>query len=245
MHKGTILSIDDDQGLQTVLKEYFKHDGFEFIQAYDAFSAAEKLETNSFNLILLDLSLPDGEGLDLLKRFKSKTDAAIIVISGNTDTMEKIICLEMGADDYLVKPFELRELSARIKAKLRQIKTNSDLEKLSVPEEEILEFGDGWCLDRAKYQLYNKKNQPIDITPGQFKLLETLVRTPNRVLSREHLFELTRDGEFEAYDRAIDIQVARLRRKLNDNKKPSMLIKTVRGVGYMFCGETRVSSSLN
>jgi two-component system phosphate regulon response regulator OmpR len=146
----------------------------------------------------------------------------------------------MGADDYITKPFEMRELSARIKAVLRRRDPSNDSAKDEKKEKdkarEKINFEQGWCLDRTQYQLFDDKNQSVELTTGEFKLLEALVLSANRALSREHLFELTRDGEFDAYDRAIDIQVARLRKKLRDDSKAPRIIKTVRGIGYMFAG---------
>lgn len=237
MEKGVILSVDDDENLQEVISHYLESDGYKIITAHDMASALEKAEIPSIHVILLDLVLPDGEGLALIPQFKSKSNAGIIVVSGKSDTTEKIVCLEMGADDYLTKPFEMRELSARIKAVMRRM--DGAGQSSSTPEEnkdlaDQVNFGD-WVLDRAQYQVFDKNNNSLDFTTGEFQLLEALVNAPNRALSRERLFELTRDGEFDVYDRAIDIQVARIRKKLGDND--NNIIKTVRGVGYMYAGK--------
>ena len=233
MQKGTILSVDDDESLQLVIGQYLEGDGYKVITANDTKMALEKVDTTQLDVILLDLILPDGEGMALIPQLQAKSKAGIIVVSGKNDTTEKIVCLEMGADDYMTKPFEMRELSARIKAVLRRTdKTPNDNKE---PAAEKIEFGNGWCLDRTQYQLFNKDKKSSDLTTGEFKLLEALILAPKRALSREHLFELTRDGEFDAYDRAIDIQVGRLRKKLGDDS--GSIIKTVRGVGYMFSGD--------
>lgn len=241
MQKGTVLSIEDDEHLQLVIGQYLTGDGYNVLQATHAKDAIEKIDHSDIDVVLLDLMLPDEEGLTVLKAIKEKTSSAIIVVSGKTDTMEKVICLEMGADDYLAKPFEMRELCARIKAVSRRFDVSNDREErmTSTSKAEKLKFGDGWTLDRPRYQLFDKNDQSAELTTGQFKLLEALLSAPNKTLSRERLFEITRDGEFEAYDRAIDIQIARLRSKIHDNTKPPELIKTVRGVGYMFCGKVR------
>lgn len=240
MNKGTILSVDDDENLQTVIGQYLEGDGYKVVKAINAESAVEKAEAQELDVILLDLVLPDGEGLTLIPQLQTKTDAAIIVVSGKSDTTEKIVCLEMGADDYITKPFEMRELSARIKAVLRRREPSNDTSKndgnVKEQAEEKIRFEQGWCLDRMQYQLFDDKNESVELTTGEFKLLEALVLSANRALSREHLFDLTRDGEFDAYDRAIDIQIARLRKKLKDDSKSPRIIKTVRGVGYMFAG---------
>lgn len=241
MQKGTILSVDDDKDLQTVLEHYLENDGYKVVTANTVQTAFQKTASMTFDVILLDLVLPDGEGLSLIPQIRAKTMAPIIVVSGKSDTMEKIVCLEMGADDYLTKPFEMRELSARIKAVLRRSNDNSGARPgapgaengaASAGPDKIL--FNGWRLDRGQYQLFDQKNKSADLTTGEFKLLEALALAPQRTLTREHLFDLTRDQNYESYDRAIDIQIARIRKKL---KKDADLIKTVRGVGYMFCGQ--------
>ncbi len=234
MNKGTILAIDDDVNLQTVVGQYLDGEGYVVITANDVKGALEKIDVTHADVILLDLGLPDGEGLSLIPQFRIKTNAPIIIVSGKSDTTEKIICLEMGADDYITKPFEMRELSARIKAVMRRVDTASDRKETeSDSHNKKITFADGWVLDRGQYQLFSPDNKSVDLTTGEFKLMEALLLAPNRALSREHLFDLTRDGEFDAYDRAIDIQIARLRKKISNED----VIKTVRGVGYMFCGD--------
>ena len=235
MDKGIVLSVDDDAELQVVLKHYLEGEGYKVITANDGASLIEKLDGSGSNVILLDLGLPDTDGLTLIPRIRAQTEVPIVVVSGKSDTTEKIICLEMGADDYITKPFEMRELSARIKAALRrtQAPTNENFpDKTANRIKEKIEFGD-FILDRNQFQLFNKEHQSLDITTGEFQLLQALIMAPNRVLSREQLFELTRDGEFDSYDRAIDIQIGRIRKKLGDSG--TTLIKTVRGAGYMYC----------
>lgn len=235
MQKGTILSVDDDANLQLVIEQYLEGDGYTVISANDTKSALDKASSTEVDVILLDLVLPDGEGMTLIPQLQATSKAAIIVVSGKSDTTEKIICLEMGADDYLTKPFEMRELSARIKAILRRIESSSDANELTnANDNQKIKFGDGFCLDRAQYQLFDKDNNSADLTTGEFKLLEALILAPNRALSREHLFDLTRNGDYDSYDRAIDIQIGRLRKKIDSDDSATDLIKTVRGVGYMF-----------
>lgn len=238
MHKATVLTVDDDQNLQTVIRLYLESDGYKVISAASGDQLLERLHSAQADVILLDLVLPDTDGLHLMGKVRQLTTAPIIVVSGKGDTTDRIIGLEMGADDYLGKPFEMRELSARIKAVLRRAQNEAD--NAPSPEQnrgkaERISFN-GWMLDRSQYQLFDHNSQSANLTTGQFKLLEALVLSPNRALSREYLFELTREGEFDAYDRAIDIQIARIRKKLEEDGKASEVIKTIRGVGYMFCG---------
>lgn len=240
MKKGNVLIVEDDQNLQFVVSNYLEDDGYSVLQAEDSKTALEKIKNNDLDVILLDLVLPDAEGMSLIPQIQILTDAGIIIVSGKNDTTEKIICLEMGADDYITKPFEMRELSARIKAILRRkdnpshvVGNDNDTKKSKIY------FGNGWCLDRDQFQLLSADKTSANLTTGEFKLLEALILSANRALSREHLFELTRDSDYDSYDRAIDIQIGRLRKKLNENDKSPELIKTVRGVGYMFIGEIK------
>lgn len=239
MQKGTILSVEDDEQLQFVLGEYLKDDGYNVLFANNFKAALEHAANTRINVVLLDLVLPDGDGLSLIPQLKSSCNAGIIVLSGKDNTTEKVVCLEMGADDYLTKPFEMREMSARIKAVMRRLEStpptsvrteSSDRDRVRLPN--------GWVLDRSSYQVFDSESRSAELTTGEFKLLNVLAQAANRVLSREQLFELTREGNtaFDVYDRAIDIQIARLRKKIGDVQKPPQVIRTIRGVGYMLCG---------
>jgi len=235
MNKGIVLSIDDDADLQLVLKQYLEGDNYNVLTVNNGAQLIEKLETVTPNIVLLDLMLPDTDGITLIPQIRAKSKAPIIVLSGKNDTTEKVICLEMGADDYMTKPFEMRELSARIKVAMRHTdrpaNSNGENTQTESPKQEKITFGD-FTLNRNQFQLFDAKDKSLDITTGEFQLLEALLLAPNRALSREQLFELTRDGEFDSYDRAIDIQIGRIRKKLGD--EGINIIRTIRGIGYMF-----------
>lgn len=242
MPKATILTVDDDKNLQVVIQHYLEEDGYKVITADSGKEMTEKIAGVPVDVVLLDLTLPDAEGLNLIAAIRRNSGARIIIVSGKTETTEKIIGLEMGADDYITKPFEMRELSARIKAVLRR---NNDKDgeaaanSNNAAKADKLHF-EGWCLDRTQYQLFDKAGQSAGLTTGEFKLLEALVLAPNRALSREFLFELTRDNDnYDSYDRAIDIQIARIRKKMGEEPQNAVLIRTIRGVGYMFCGDVK------
>ncbi len=246
MQKATVLTVDDDENLQIVVRHYLESEGYKVLTAASGDELLDKLHSSKADVILLDLILPDTDGLHLMGKIRQKTSAPIIVVSGKGDTTDRIIGLEMGADDYLGKPFEMRELSARIKAVLRR-RAQDSAENNTPPNAEAsrgkadrITFN-GWILDRTQYQLYDPSSESANLTTGQFKLLEALMMSPNRALSREYLFELTREGDFDAYDRAIDIQIARIRKKLQDDPKSPAILKTIRGVGYMFCGSPEYS----
>ncbi len=245
MHKITILSVEDDKALQSVIQTYLEEDGHTVLTASSGKEVQTHLEKATHaDIILLDLSLPDTEGMALIPVIRMKTNVPIIIVSGKTNPMEKIVGLEMGADDYITKPFEMRELAARIKAVIRRSDAqpvSAVANKNAANESTKLVF-DGWVLDRGQYQLYSPENESASLTTGEFKLLEALLLSPNRVMTREHLFDLTReDSKYDVYDRAIDIQVARIRKKIKDDPKEPALIKTVRGVGYMFCGKVEAA----
>jgi two-component system OmpR family response regulator len=238
MGKATILSVDDDEGLQTVISHYLTGEGYDTLCARNGRELIQILDKESPNIILLDLVLPDTDGISILAQMTNIKKIPVIVVSGKSDTTEKIICLEMGADDYMTKPFEMRELSARIKAVLRRAEEKPAIEPSPATEAgpAQVKFGP-WILDRSQFQLFDDKKNSADLTTGEYRLLEALVSAPNKVLSRERLFELTRATDYDSFDRAVDIQIGRLRKKLNDDPKDPSYIKTVRGVGYMFCGE--------
>lgn len=237
-NRATILSVDDDEGLQVVVTHYLEGEGYKTLSATTGKEVMGVLKDNTPNLILLDLVLPDTDGISLLAQLRALKKIPVIVVSGKSDTTEKIVCLEMGADDYMTKPFEMRELSARIKAVLRRAdNTNEKPADSSVDEAGgVLRFGE-WTLDKGRYQLFDANGNSADLTTGEYKLLEALADAPNKVLSRERLFELTRENDYDSFDRAVDIQIGRIRKKINDDPKDPKYIKTVRGAGYMFCGE--------
>lgn len=241
MSKATILTVDDDANLQFVLSHYLESEGYGVMCAASGQELKDKLEVARPHVVLLDLVLPDTDGFSLLGHIRTHTACPVIVVSGKSDTTEKVVCLEMGADDYMTKPFEMRELSARIKAVLRRAAEKAANKPSSGANEKQagnIQFDD-WILDRAKLQVYKTNGTSADLTTGEFKLLDTLVQASGRVLSRDFLYDLTREADYDSYDRAVDIQIGRLRKKLNDDPKDPVYIKTVRGAGYMFIADVK------
>ena len=240
MNKTTVLSVDDDESLQIVLRHYLEEEGYNVLTAGSGDELFSKLVAGMVDVILLDLVLPDSDGLTLMRQVRGKTTAPIIVVSGKGEASDRIIGLELGADDYLVKPFEMRELSARIKAVLRRMKidaANSD-RPATIEKCQTAAFN-GLILDRKQQQVFDSNNKSLELTAGEFSMLEALVLTPHVVMSREQLFDLTRQGTFSVYDRMIDIQIGRIRKKLKNGggAQAEDLIKTVRGAGYKFIGD--------
>lgn len=237
MKKATILTIEDDENLQFVIQSFLEDQGYEVLTGSNGKELLEKVQAIHVDVILLDLVLPDSDGLNLMSLIRSYTKAPVIMVSGKDDPTDKILGLELGADDYLGKPFEMRELYARIKAVLRRagVHENSVANDVTNKHDASrLAFGD-WIMDRSSFSVVNHQGQSANLTTAEFKLLEILLNSSGRALSRDQLFELGRGQDYQSYDRAVDIHIARLRRKLGDDPKTPRLIKTVRGIGYMFC----------
>jgi two-component system, OmpR family, response regulator len=242
MLNKTVLAVDDDPKILKLLRQYLEEDGYRIFTAETGKAAMEILKTQSPSVVLLDLVLPDTDGLALMRQIQASTDIPVIVISGKGDATDKVVGLELGADDYISKPFHLREVVARIKSVLRRVElAGQQPEKGAGNDNRILQF-DGWTMDTGKFELTSPDRTPVDLTTSEFQLLQTLAESHNRVMSRERLFEITRNDNYDSFDRAIDIQIGRLRKKLNDDPKSPRYIKTIRGVGYMFVGNVEKSA---
>ena len=241
MNKATILTIEDDENLRIVIQSFLEDQGYNVLTGSSGKDLIEKIQNIHIDVILLDLILPDSDGLNLMSQVRKHTNAPIIVVSGKDEPTDKILGLELGADDYLGKPFEMRELYARIKAVLRRSMGDSHAANDSTKKVEAvkLRFGD-WIMDRASFNVYDAAGKSADLTTAEFKLLEILLNASGRALTRDQLFELGRGQDYQSYDRAVDIHIARLRKKLGDDPKAPHLIKTVRGIGYMFCESVTV-----
>lgn len=237
MSKQTILSVEDDENLQVAIVHYLEDEGYNVLTAASAAEAMTQVKENKVHVVLLDLALPDQSGLQILREINDLTEARIIIVSGKDDTTDRIVGLEMGADDYITKPFEMRELYARIKAVLRRGAAEQNAPETKPQDIQQISF-DCWILDRDRYEVFTEDGRAAGLTTAEFKLLDRLSASAHRVLSRDQLCEAVLGSEYEAYDRAIDIHVARLRKKLGEDPRTPRLIKTIRGVGYMFCAET-------
>lgn len=245
MGKTCVALIDDDENLRLVVSTYLETDGYDVKEFSESQSFLNSVDSGGVDIILLDLMLAGESGLTLLPQIKAKTNAPVIIVSGKTDTTDRVVGLELGADDYITKPFEMRELSARIKANLRRVQPPAPAsEQETAPTEgaftssDLISFGD-WTLDTNKLQLaHNKDKKRIeDLTKNEFDLLLTLVKAAGRSLSREYLYENLKEADYNSFDRAIDVQMTRLRKKLGDDPAKPAYIKTIRGVGYMFIAE--------
>ncbi len=238
---ATILAVDDDESTQTVLKEYLEREGYSVICERNGKGFVDIFNRVQPDLILLDVILPDEDGISLINQIRSYTASPIIVISKKQNTTDKIVGLEMGANDYIGKPYKIEELAARIKAHLRSVKNIEEeiITMMKNHEGKIIRFGH-WYLDLNRYELLDKNRKPLDMTAGEIEMLKAFTAAPHKVLTRDYLFDHTRGRDYEGYDRAVDVQISRLRQKLGDDKREKPFIKTIRGVGYMLDANTSI-----
>jgi PAS domain S-box-containing protein len=232
--------IDDDELLRTIVRKNLEEHSYTVFAASDGEAALRVLKVKKMDTILLDLGLPDGDGLSLISDIRQHTDAPIIVVSGKSAWVDKVIGLEVGADDYLGKPFEMKELVARVKANIRRYKKLSrEKEEEDDTAPQRIRFGN-CILDCARFQVFDEAGKSCGLTTMEFRLLHVLVKAPNRVLSREQLLDKVHAENLNIGDRSIDIQIVRIRKKIGDGLKTPKVIETVRGEGYMLTCDTEV-----
>jgi two-component system phosphate regulon response regulator OmpR len=234
-----ILVVDDDPRIRQMLSRYLSEEGFQVSAVASGAAMRECLARTRVDLVLLDLVLHGEDGLQLAREIRSQPDTAhigIIMLTGRADMVDMVVGLEVGADDYIAKPFHLREVLARIKSVLRRLQPATPAEPRPGAQAftgEVIQF-DGWRLDLGRRELKAPDGLEVPLTTGEFDLLVTFATHPGRVLNRDQLMDLTRGRQWEAVDRSIDAQVARLRRKIEPNPRNPTLVKSVRGVGYVF-----------
>ena len=235
---GHILVVDDQQEICDVVEEYLTGEGYRVSTAHDGAGMRRTLAQSPADLVILDLMLPGEDGLSLARALRSESGIGIIILTGRGETVDRIIGLEMGADDYLPKPFHLRELLARVKSVLRRVQSRTG--EAPQTARTRAHFA-GWTLDLSSRELLSPSGVEVRLTTGEFDLLAAFVNNPNQVLSRDRLLDLARNREAGPFDRTIDVQVGRLRRKLEDDPQNPTLIKTVRGSGYIFTPTVELS----
>jgi two-component system phosphate regulon response regulator OmpR len=224
-----LLIVEDDREVRETVAEYLSSQGYQVAQAADGAAMRTALAQAMPQLVLLDLRLPGEDGLALARWLRERHDVAIIMVTGAGEVIDRVVGLEMGADDYIAKPFDLRELLARVKSVLRRSG------RPAAPAAASRRVAFGACqLDLDRHQLIGASGEDIPLTAMEFDLLRAFAEHPNRVLSRDRLLTLTRNREWEPFDRSIDIRIARLRRKIEDDPDNPKTIKTIRGSGYIF-----------
>lgn len=233
-----ILVVDDEPEIRRLLRTCFEREGYAVAEAADAAGTRAALEQDMVSLVTLDLALGEEDGLSLAREIRAKHDVPIVMVSGKGDTVDRIVGLEIGADDYITKPFNLREVLARVRSVLRRHDGSSRTGSASAPAHEMYEFA-GWTLDVTSRELKDEKGVLRDLTTAEFNLLEMFARRPHRALTRDEIMDILKGHDYSPLDRSIDALVSRLRRKIKSNSSTSPQIKSIRGIGYMFASDVR------
>lgn len=234
-----ILVVDDDPDVRDLLNDYLSGQGYQVAAADGATAARSLMDAETPDLVLLDVGLPGEDGLSLARHIRERFDIGIIMISGAGETLDRIVGLEVGADDYVAKPFDPRELKARLKSVLRRYRRAPEPEPRASTDPPQApgnrRVAAGACvLDLDSRQLFDAEGTEIPLTRMEFELLEVMVQRPNRPLTRDQILNLTQNRDWDPFDRSIDIRVARLRRKIEPDPDQPRYIRTVRGLGYMY-----------
>jgi len=235
-HVPHILVVDDDPKVRLLLRRCFEGEGWRVSEA----GSGEELRVaalDGIDLVTLDLNLPDTDGLTVARDIRGRSSVPIVMVTGKGDTIDRVVGLELGADDYIAKPFHVREVLARVRAVLRRSE-KGPAQPAEQTEEGILAF-DRWRLDVPRRELRQTSGELVQLTTAEFGLLEALARHPKKVLSRDQIMDLTKGHEWSPLDRTIDNLVAKLRKKIEADPEAPSLIKTVRGIGYSFTADVR------
>jgi two-component system OmpR family response regulator len=224
-----ILVVDDDREIRDLLSRFLEKQGMRVTAARDAREARKVWPLGRYHLVVLDLMMPGEPGLDFARWLRTQSDVPVVILTAMGEETDRIVGLELGADDYVAKPFNPRELLARIRAVLRRANGEGAAKE---PPAKTIHFA-GWTLEPVLRRLLNPEGAEVPLTGGEYELLLVLVERPNRVLTRDMLMDLLRGRQAGPFDRAIDVAVSRLRRKLEDDGRNPTLIKTVRGGGYV------------
>ena len=226
----SVLIVDDDIQIRQLLRDYLSEFGMAVVAVADGKAMTEALENGSFDLVILDLMLPGEDGVSLCRSLRAKSDIPILMLTARGESMDRVVGLEVGADDYVVKPFEPRELVARIQTILRRARGGRGGPRV---QNDSISFM-GWRLNCILRQLVSPEELVIPLSNAEFRLLKVFVEHPNRVLTRDFLLDQARGRNMDLFDRSIDLLVSRLRQKIGDDPRVPSLIKTVRGEGYLF-----------
>lgn len=228
---GRVLIVEDDPAIREMVAEYLGGQGYEVHQAQSGSDMRTAIEHNLPDVVLLDVRLPGEDGLTLARYLRERYDVGIIMVTAAGSVVDRVVGLEIGADDYVTKPFDPRELLARLKSVMRRLQSPAPALTRVGPERVPI----GRCfLDVAAHRLLDVEGSDVPLTSMEYDLLKVFTEHPNKVLTRDQILTLTRNREWEPFDRSIDIRVARLRRKIEANPEEPQTIRTVRGAGYMF-----------
>jgi len=236
---ANILIVDDDLDIRQLLAEYLEDHGYTTFVAANGAAMWNILQNSNIHLLVLDLNLPGENGFQLCKRFREKSDLPIIMLTARSASLDRILGLEMGADDYVCKPFEPRELLSRIRNVLRRMQMTVEEKKAIEPKR--IHFAN-WTLDLVSRHLVNSKDVIISLSGAEYRLLQIFLDHANQVLNRDHLLNLTQGRDADPFDRIVDIQVSRLRQKIEVDSKNPQIIKTIRNEGYVLATPIEIES---
>lgn len=234
-----ILVVEDDPTVRSFIEEYLGSQGYRMSGARDGTTMRHIFGKQDVDLVILDLMLPGEDGLELAREIRSESDVPIIMVTGRADTVDRVVGLEIGADDYIPKPFEARELLARVRSVLRRSQRSGGPKSEGRSTQSAAVFA-GWRLDLGRRQLHGANGDEVKLTSAEFDLLAAFVNNPDKVLSRDRLLDLVYGREMFPFERSIDVLVMRLRGKIEDDRANPTLIKTVRGSGYVFTPEVQI-----
>ncbi len=231
--KPRVLVVDDDSDVRFMLHRYLGRHGFDVEVAEDGARLRELIDEQKFDLVVLDLNMPGEDGISLARFLRDNHPVGIIMLTAAAEVVDRIVGLEVGADDYVTKPFEPRELLARIKSVLRRLENPAPAAAQSAAADGRIAFG-GCSLDTDARRLFDAAGEEVTITSMEYDLLKAFADHPNKVLSRDQLLNLAHNRDWEPFDRSIDIRITRLRRKIEPDPAKPQIIKTVRGAGYIY-----------
>jgi two-component system phosphate regulon response regulator OmpR len=230
---GYVLIVEDDASVRRMVAEYLAEHGYTVTEADGGAAMRAEIERSLPDVVLLDVKMPGEDGLTLARYLRERYDVGIIMVTGAAEVVDRVVGLEVGADDYVTKPFDPRELLARVKSVLRRIQATPPSPGVAPASSPRIAVG-RCLLDLASHQLFDQEGRELPMTAMEFELLKVFVERPNKVLSRDDILTTTRNREWEPFDRSIDIRIARLRRKIEADPENPQAIRTVRGAGYMF-----------
>jgi len=239
MKDQTILVVEDDPKIRNLLRNMLEDEGARVIEAETSVGVMEVIAETPLSLVTLDLHLGEDNGVDVARKIRTVSQVPIIMVTGKDDVIDRVVGLEVGADDYITKPFHLREVIARIRSVLRRSGVPAPTAQADAIDGSAHVRFDGMIAYPDRFELIDRDNKPCILTSGDFKLLSVFLNSPKRVLSRDTLMDLTGGVEWSPLDRTIDNQVARLRKKIERDPSQPKLIKTVRGVGYTFACDVK------
>lgn len=240
MKDQTILVVEDDPKIRNLLRNLLEDEGARVIEAETGSEVMRAIADRQLSLITLDLQLGAENGVDIARQIRAVSQVPIIMVTGKDDVIDRVVGLEVGADDYIIKPFHVREVIARIRSVLRRSDLRTQATEMDALESSAHFNFDGMTAFPDRLELIDRENMPCDLTSGDFRLLNVFLHNPKRVLSRDQLMDLTGGVEWSPLDRTIDNQVARLRKKIERDPSNPKLIKTVRGIGYTFASDVKV-----